>query len=312
MDITSLFAGIGIFFLVLIFGATFFLRSLLNLFKKPSKKIKAKNNLIGVIDLNGPIVAYQGTSTPLKSDKTITTRYVAKAIEYLVKKGVKAIIFRLDSPGGAVVPSKEIGDIIKKLNIPTVALVRNMAASGGYWIASCCDVIVANPFSRVGSIGVIMGLLNYKELAEFLGVKYNAITSGKHKDMGNPFKDLTSEQMEILEKDVKFIHEKFVLEISRNRKLSIEKVQELATGLTFFGETGKELGLVDVLGGQEKAIAWIENELNFKHEDLLEFKNSGGFLKSMNLITHSMGSNFGRGFIESVMSIQDDNSQIKM
>lgn len=171
-------------------------------------------------------------------------------------RGIKAVVVRIDSPGGAVAPTQEIYEEIGKVRKkkPVVASLGSVAASGGYYIASACDRVVANPGTLTGSIGVIMELGNIEELMKKLGLKGYAIKSGPHKDVGSPLRALTPEGRAILQGLVDNVHGQFVGAVVKGRKMPEAKVRELADGRVFSGEQAKEMGLVDQLGNLEDAI----------------------------------------------------------
>ncbi|GAW93778.1 signal peptide peptidase SppA [Calderihabitans maritimus] len=170
---------------------------------------------------------------------------------------VRAVVLRINSPGGSAAASQEIGDEISKLKKAGKVVVASMgevAASGGYWIAALADKIVANPATMTGSIGVIMQLENLSELYEKLGIDFNVIKSGPHKDMGSSTRDLTPEEKDILQEMVNDIYEQFIKVVVKGRNLSREKVEALADGRIFTGKQAKQLGLVDQLGNYYDAI----------------------------------------------------------
>ncbi|MFQ5902432.1 MAG: signal peptide peptidase SppA [Candidatus Binatia bacterium] len=171
-------------------------------------------------------------------------------------KGIKAVVVRIDSPGGGVAPTQEIYEEIEKLKNkkPIIASLGGMATSGGYYIASACDQIVANPGTLTGSIGVIMELGNVEELMRKLGLKGYSIKSGPHKDIGSPLRPLSAEGRSILQSLVDNVHGQFVSAVAKGRGMPEAKIRELADGRIYSGEQAKGLGLVDVLGNMEDAI----------------------------------------------------------
>ncbi|NIS74976.1 MAG: signal peptide peptidase SppA [Deltaproteobacteria bacterium] len=171
-------------------------------------------------------------------------------------ENIKAIVLRINSPGGGVGPSQEIYEEVKKLRDKkvVVASIGAVGASGGYYIACGADKIVANPGSITGSIGVIMEFLNLKELIEKLGMKGMVVKSGPLKDVGNPLRDMTEEERELLKTLIDNIHYQFVDAVADGRKLERSKVEIIADGRIFSGEQAKELGLVDILGNFYDAI----------------------------------------------------------
>jgi len=180
--------------------------------------------------------------------------------------GVKAIVLRIDSPGGAVAPTQEVYEEIEKLKKkkPVIASFGGMAASGGYYIGSACDEIVANPGTLTGSIGVIMQLGNVEELMKKIGVQGYSVKSGANKDLGSPLKALTPEGKAILQGLVDNVHAQFVRAVAKGRRLTEDKVKALADGRVYSGEQAKGLGLVDVLGNMEDAVDLAAKRVGIK------------------------------------------------
>jgi len=169
---------------------------------------------------------------------------------------IKAVVVRIDSPGGAVAPTQEIVDEILRTRKkkPLIASMGGTAASGGYYIASACEKIIANPGTLTGSIGVIMQLNNIEELMKKIGVKGYNIKSGPNKDIGSPFQPLTPEGREILQALVDNVYGQFVSAVAKGRGMSEAQVRKLADGRVYSGAQAKDLGLVDQLGSLEDAI----------------------------------------------------------
>ena len=169
---------------------------------------------------------------------------------------IKGVVVRIDSPGGGVVPTQEIHEEIGKLKKkkPVIASLGGMATSGGYYIASACHQIVANPGTLTGSIGVIIQLTNVEGLMQKLGLEGYNIKSGPHKDMGSPLRPLSPEGRAILQSVVDSVHGQFVRAVASGRSMEESKVRELADGRIYSGEQAKEMGLVDSLGNMEDAI----------------------------------------------------------
>lgn len=169
---------------------------------------------------------------------------------------VKAIVLRVDSPGGGVAPSQEIYEELVKIKgkKKIVVSMGSVAASGGYYVSSPADMIVANPGTLTGSIGVIMEIPNVEGLMNKIGVKTEVIKSGEHKDIGSMFKTMTDEEKEILQSVLDDVHDQFIKAISDARGMEIAVIRKLADGRIFTGRRAKELGLVDELGNLEDAI----------------------------------------------------------
>jgi len=169
---------------------------------------------------------------------------------------VKAVVIRVDSPGGGVAPSQEIYDAITKLRAskPVVASLGGVAASGGYNIASACDAIVANPGTITGSIGVIMEMGNVQELLQKIGVQPEVLKAGEYKDMGSFTRPLTDQERALFQQMIDSVHTQFINAVATGRKMDPSKVRQLADGRIYSGEQAKAIGLVDNLGGLRDAI----------------------------------------------------------
>ncbi len=186
---------------------------------------------------------------------------------------VKAILIRVNSPGGSAAASQEIYEELKKVEKPVVVSVSDICASGAYYVACAADKIVANRSSSVGSIGVIMQITNLEELYEKIGIKYTTIKQGKYKDVGSPDRPLTAEEKKMLEDQTKEIYQQFISDVAESRGMNIDKVRELATGWVFIGSEAIKLGLIDEVGTYNDAIklaselGGIEGEPNIISEE---------------------------------------------
>jgi len=175
--------------------------------------------------------------------------------EHAKDNSVKAIVLRIDSPGGAVAPSQEIYAEVKKAAAikKVVVSMGSIAASGGYYIAAPATRIFANPGTLTGSIGVIMEIPNVEELMKKIGVKSEVVKSGKNKDMGSAFRAMQPEGRQILQDVLDNVHAQFIKAVAEGRKMTIEDVRSLADGRIFSGEQAQALKLVDELGTLDDA-----------------------------------------------------------
>lgn len=179
---------------------------------------------------------------------------------YANTRTVKAIVIRIDSPGGAIVPSQELYSAIRRIRAesgkPIVASLDNVAASGGYYVAVACDSIVASPGSITGSIGVIMQWMNMEELIAWARLKPETFASGSMKNAGSPFHETTEVEKAYLQAIVQQLHGQFVRAVAEGRagKLTEAEVAKLADGRVFTGEEARRLRLIDELGGLDEAI----------------------------------------------------------
>lgn len=203
---------------------------------------KTINGNIAVVEINGPIEA--------------TTEVIKDIKKYRESDHIKAIILRVDSPGGAVGSSQEVYDeVIKTKTVkPVIVSFGNMAASGGYYVAASATKIVANPGTMTGSIGVITQFFQVDDILKKFNLKWEVIKSAPHKDIGSPLRSMTAEEKQLLQTMVSDVFDQFVTAVAEGRHLDKKKVLEFADGRIFSGRKAKELGLVDELGGLEKAI----------------------------------------------------------
>ncbi len=209
---------------------------------------------------------------------------------------VKAIVLRIDSPGGGVVPSQEIHDAVKRVknksNKAVIASMGTVAASGGYYIAAATDRIIANPGTLTGSIGVIMEMANFEGLLKKIGVEGVVIKSGRFKDVGSPLRKMSDEERKLLQSVMDDVHHQFIQAVADGRSLELSDVEPLADGRIFTGRQAKEARLVDELGDLDDAIhiaadiAGMEGEpkvveprKRFSFRDIIESRWSSVFPK---------------------------------
>ena len=171
---------------------------------------------------------------------------------------VKAIVIRIDSPGGGVAPSQEIYNAVRRVrkehNKAVVASMGTVAASGGYYIAVATDRILANPGTLTGSIGVILQVANFQELLDKIGVKSIVVKSGKFKDLGSPFRPMEDEDRQVLQSVMDDVHRQFIDAVADGRSLDPGEVEQLADGRVFTGQQAKSILLVDEIGDLHDAI----------------------------------------------------------
>ncbi|MCH8029229.1 MAG: signal peptide peptidase SppA [Candidatus Dadabacteria bacterium] len=169
---------------------------------------------------------------------------------------IKAVVIRINSPGGAVGPSQEIYSEIKDLSEikPVVASIGTVGASGGYYIACAADKIFANPGSITGSIGVVAQFVSYEKLLEWAKLDVEVIKSGEYKDVGSPLRKMTAPERDYIQGLIDDVHMQFIGAVSRERELTIEEVNKIADGRIFTGEQAAKLKLIDELGTLSDAI----------------------------------------------------------
>jgi protease IV len=199
---------------------------------------------VGVVEIVGAIID--------------SRRVVEQLKEFREEDNIKAIVLRIESPGGGVGPSQEIYREIRKASgeKKVIASMGAVAASGGYYVAAACDGIVANPGTITGSIGVIMGYTNIEALLEKIGLSPVVVKSGQFKDIGSPARPMSNEERNLLQELTQTIHSQFVADIAAGRNIEEAQVRAVADGRIFTGQDAMEYGFVDRLGNLQDAIQW--------------------------------------------------------
>ncbi len=216
----------------------------------------SQSNKIAIIYVDGVIIGGRGQSSVLM-EQGGTDQIIKQIHQARDDDSVKAVVLRINSPGGSAAASQEVGEELKKLRGQGKVVVTSMAdvaASGGYWLAACTDKIYANPTTMTGSIGVYMPYANWEELYKKVGIYQEKIKSGPHKDILSPERQMTNEEREIIQIMVDDIYNQFVDVVAEGRKLDKEQVRKLADGRIYTGNQAKQLGLVDELGNMYDAI----------------------------------------------------------
>lgn len=211
-------------------------------------------NKIGVIPIHGAI----------KDPDRITQQLIT----FRKDSQIKAIILKINSPGGGVGPSQEIYSETRRTaqTKRVVASLGSLAASGAYYIASAADKIIANPGTLTGSIGVLMEFIRVEELLNKIGIEMEVIKSGEFKDIGSPNRKMTDRERKLLMNLIEDIRNQFVTAVAQGRNMPREKVLELADGRIFSGREAKELGLVDFLGNFQDAVNIAKRMAHIKGE----------------------------------------------
>lgn len=216
-----------------------------------------KEKAVGVISIEGAIVCGSDTSSAWSSEVS-SDNIVSSLRTAADDPEIKAVVLRINSPGGTAAGSQEIGaevDRLRRTGKSIVVSMADVAASGAYLIACRADKILANPGTLTGSIGVIMEVSNYSGLYNKIGVSSQTFKSGPHKDMGSSNRTVTKDEQALFQTMVDEIYGDFVNAIAAGRKMETEKVKLLADGRVFTGAQAKQAGLVDDLGNYQDAIA---------------------------------------------------------
>jgi protease IV len=198
---------------------------------------------VAIVELEGVIIEVDDIVRELKAHRENPT--------------VRAVVLRINSPGGVVAPTQELHDAVLRLRQagkPVVASLGAVAASGGYYVAVACDQIYANPGTLTGSIGVIMQLANLEQLMKKVGVDYVVVKAGQFKDIGNVARPMTADERRVMQALLDDVHGQFIGAVVAGRKLAKEEVGRFADGRVFSGLQAKELRMVDALGGLEEAV----------------------------------------------------------
>lgn len=219
---------------------------------------------IGVIEING-VIGGSSSASFLQESNTGSGEIMKTIISARERDDIKAIVLRINSPGGTSVAAEEIAIELNKLREtgkPVITSMGDVCASGGYWIACSSDYIVANAATITGSIGAIMEVNNLEGLYEKLGIRHEVIKSGPFKDMGSPARELSEQEKEMLQDIVGNSYERFLDQVREGRKdkISEEDLLNVADGRIFSGSKAFELGLVDSLGNYYDSIAIAEQK----------------------------------------------------
>ncbi len=217
----------------------------------------------------------------------INPESILKSIEACKEdKSIKALVLRVDSPGGSVGASQEIYRSLERFRAsgkPLVVSMGNVAASGGYYISLPANYIFANDGTIVGSIGVIVQHVDYRELLDKIGVKTTSIKTGKFKDTLSPFRELTPEEKEYIQSTINDAYEQFIGSILKHRGkyVSEEKLRSIADGRIFTGKMAKELGLIDQIGNLHDAIDKAKELANVPQARVIHIEEKRGLLRNI-------------------------------
>ncbi len=249
---------------------------------------------IVVIPING-IISTSSSGSLFTSSGVDVDSVLNELKKVKEDSSIKAVILEINSPGGTVVASKEIADAVKNLGKPSVAVIREVGASGAYWIASSTNFIIADQLSITGSVGVIGSYLQFSDIMKQYGITYERLVGGQYKDVGSPYKDLQPAERNILQGKIDIIHEYFINEVKTNRKLT--DTTKISTGEFFLGADAKDLGLIDEFGNIDTGIEEAKKLANIKSASIVEFKEKHSLLDLLQITStnsfYSMGQGIG-------------------
>ena len=260
-------------------------------------------NKILVVPIRGIIVPDGSYSFLISEESTSSSSLLERLSSAEKDPSIKAIILEINSPGGTVVASKEVADKVKTLNKPVISWIREYGTSGAYWIASSSDYIIADELSATGSIGVIGSYLEFSRLFEKYGIGYERLTAGDYKDAGTPYRKLTRDEQDLLQKKLDIIHARFKQDIASSRNISSEKINTISSGIFYLGSEAYNLGLIDKLGSKEDAIIKAKELAKIKEAKLIEQKEKKSIIDVISKLLSNSFYYVGKG-IGSVL-VQD-------
>lgn len=263
---------------------------------------------IAVIPLEGAITG--SDSAGFLSTSALNSQTIVSFLQQANKDdSVKGILLVINSPGGTVVASKEIVEAVKNSNKPVVAYIREIGTSGAYWIASAADHIVADELSLTGSIGVVSGFLEFSGLLEEYGVTYEGLKTGKYKDIGSPYRQMTDEERTLLLGKMQKIHEYFVADVAANRELDKDQVAALANGIYYLGSEAVDLGLIDEVGSKELALNRTKELTGISEATAVEYKQRHYLGDFFNKLSAFSFYNIGLGIGKSLQTVNLEEQQ---
>ena len=237
----------------------------------PSTDFLNRKEGIAIVHLSGPIMFEQRPSGLMGGSQA--ERVIQQLHDIRDNKRVKGVVLRINSPGGTVGASQELYHAVKALkakrDIPIIASIGDVGASGGYYTAIACDTLFANPGSLVGSIGVIMGNVNFGKLADQYGIDYNVYKSGQYKDILSSWREPTKTEEKMLNTLIQNVHTQFVEAVKDRRKLKDAHLKNITQGQFFTGQQALELGLIDQIGTFEDAINYTAKEAGLEEDPVL-------------------------------------------
>lgn len=258
---------------------------------------QAPSGNVAHIRIRGEILSEEGFFMSGVSSQKIVDRINRASAD----PKIEAILIEINSPGGTVVASREVANALKEVDKTTVCWMRDIATSGAYWVASSCDKIIADDFTITGSIGVSGSYLEFSGLFEKYGVGYVRLISGDGKDIGTPFREPTTQELETLQNMIDRIQEVFVRDVAENRQLSIDYVNEISDSSIILGMDALEFGLIDYLGGKKEAIELVRTEANLTEVSLLEYRDELSFF---DLVSMSVSQRFFEHMISRKVDIK--------
>lgn len=254
---------------------------------------------VAVIQVSGVIATSEDTGAFAEAQAT-PQRFKEQMDRAQSDSSVKAVVVEINSPGGSVIASEEMAKAIKKSKKPVVAWTAETAASGGYYVASAANYIVADNASIVGSIGVIWIMPEFSRLLDKLGVNMTVVKAGEFKDFGTGYRPMSQEEKEMIEAITSEIYDQFLEEVARNRNLSKEYVKSVAEGKIYIARKAKELKLVDEVGDKDAAIKKAAQLANISGEpQVVTYRRTALFGDFLGTASERFGYGFAKALLES-------------
>ncbi|MDY6764985.1 MAG: signal peptide peptidase SppA [Halobacteria archaeon] len=249
---------------------------------------------VAEVEVDGPIMRDGGRSLPTSPGVTPADDIVEQIELADEDSNADALLLKLNTPGGQVVPSDDIRLAAEEFDGPTIAYATDLCASGGYWIASVCDEIYARDTSIVGSIGVIGSRVNAKELADKIGLSYEQFTAGEYKDAGTPLKEMEEKEREYLQGIIDEFYDAFIRRVAGTRNLTEEEVRETEARV-YLGDEALEVGLVDSIGTREDVKEKLAEKLGVDEAKVRKFEPEKKLTEKVRIGAQGVAYSFGAG-----------------
>ncbi len=285
--------GVVLGVIIFLFIMAYLFSALLSVFLSGDE---LKQGNVAKISVKGVIMT-DNTEDFFGSSVADSTTIVADIEDAAANPMIEAILLEINSPGGAPVATDEIAQALERSNKTTVAWIREVGTSGGYWIASSADHIIANRMSITGSIGVIGSYLDFSGFLNDWNVSYERLVGGKYKDAGIPYRQLTAEERRLFQKKIDLLHQEFKDSVQKNRRLTNSQIENVAQGEFYLGSEAKNLNLIDQLGGEREAIEHIEKKLNITAE-IVVYEHEPSLLEILSGLLNDRSFFFGKGLAE--------------
>jgi len=278
--------------IALVIFASFILISLFAVFLTSGGEGVGHKEKILVIPITNVIVT-EASDSLFGGESSSSTEIIELIKEAEEDETISGVIFEIDSPGGSPVGSHEIVKKIKNMSKPKISVIRSAGASGAYWAASATDHIFADELSLTGSVGVFSSYLEFSGFLDDHNVTYQRVVAGDYKDIGSPFKELTSDERYELERKITMMHEFFLDDVANNRNMSRHQKAQIKSGIYYLGLESVEVGLIDSYGGIPEA----KNYLGEKFDSditLIRISKEKGLFEILGSVFSSNNFLFGK------------------